>query len=252
MLIFQAINMEPDRSTMISLFGEDHHDSDEEIIRYQRDMKRRIHDALGSDSESTKSSDILEIEYTDISDNEDDMGSTPQPTKNDKPDQSKHFQETKHMTSQSIRKIEMVRTKEKTIDQKKALAQYRRQMAAKITKCQVQNNIQLHDSIILVNKLGQPVEINEDDIVKDESKIMQEADKTIQSKGIAETIMPFIHYRLDNSKKTLGRAREESVESIQQPVTIAASNKIPVITNTTMSRKERRQRWYQKKVSKSS
>lgn len=237
---------------MVSLFGEDHYDSDEEIIRYQRDMKRRIHDALGSDSESTESSDVLEIEYTDISDNEDGMGFTPQHTKNGKPDQSKSFQETQCMTTQAIGKMEMIRTKEKTIDQKKALAQYRRQMAAKVTKYQVQNNIQLHDSIILVNNLGQPVELKEDDVVKDANKIMQEADKVIHGKGVVGTIMPFIPHYLDNSKKTLGHAREEPIENIQQPVTTASDNKIPVITNTTMSRKERRKKWYQKKVSKSS
>lgn len=234
---------------MVSLFGEDHYDSDEEVIQYQRDMKRRIHDALGLDSESTENSDILEIEYTDISDNEDGMGLThitPQHPKNGKQDQSKNFHETKHVTTQSIGRIEMIQTREKTMDQ------YQRQMAAKITKCQVQNNIRLHDSIILVNKLGQPVELNEDDIVKDESKMMQEADKAILGKGIAETIMKFIPHRLDNPKKTLGRAREEPIENIQQPITTAAGNKIPVITNTTMSRKERRQKWYQRRVSKPS
>lgn len=43
------------------------------------------------------------------------------------------------------------------MDQKKALAQYQRQMAARITKYQTQNNIQLHDLIVLTNKFGQPV-----------------------------------------------------------------------------------------------
>ncbi|CAH1731681.1 unnamed protein product [Aphis gossypii] len=196
--------MEQNKLIMVSLFGEDHYDSDEETIQFQQNMKHRIHDAFGSDSESAENSDILEIEYTDISDDEEGIGHhhiIPPDTRDNNKDKPKSFHEAKHIATQSVGRLQVIQTREKPVDQKKALAQYQRQIATRITKCQIQNNIRLHDSIVLTNKFGQPVKLDENDIVKDENKMIQEADKAIHGKNIIDTIMQFIPHQPEKNEE---------------------------------------------------
>ncbi|KAF0683212.1 Uncharacterized protein FWK35_00037554, partial [Aphis craccivora] len=178
--------------------------------------------AFGSDSES----DVLELGHTDISEDEGDLELSDmihQKTRNDNENKYKELNEAKNMVVQSVKKMQIIQRREKTVDQKKALAQYQRQIAARITKGQAPNNIQLPESIIITNEVGQPIYLNEVDIVKNEREIMQEADRAIH----------------------------EPEEPFRQKLQLIAPNTnmaVPRNETIKLSRREIKRKWYKKKT----
>uniref|UniRef100_A0A2S2NAH5 Uncharacterized protein n=1 Tax=Schizaphis graminum TaxID=13262 RepID=A0A2S2NAH5_SCHGA len=247
LLIFQAINMEPDRLKMTSLFGEDHYTSDEELVQHQQSMKRRLHEAFGSDSES----DVLELEHTDISEDEGELELSDmihQKTRNNNENKCKELNEAKGMVVQSVKRMQIIQPREKTVDQKKALAQYQRRIAARITKGQTQNNIQIPESIIITNEVGQPIHLNEVDIVKDESEIMREADRAIHGKHIIETLIQVIPHQHEKTKNL--REPEEPFRQDSQMIAPNTNMEVPRNETIKLSRRERKRKWYKKKTAK--
>lgn len=141
-----------------------------------------------------------------------------QKTRNDNENKYKELNEAKNMVVQSVKKMQIIQRREKTVDQKKALAQYQRQIAARITKGQAPNNIQLPESIIITNEVGQPIYLNEVDIVKNEREIMQEADRAIHGKHIIETLIHVIpHQHQRNKKSTRARGTIQTEVTTDRP-----------------------------------
>jgi len=184
--------MDPIRVKIVSLFGEDHYTSDEELLQHHQGLKRRLYEAFGSGSEIEESCDMLNLEYSDISDDEE--NSTRQQPADQKPIKEtklNSMDRTGGIVTQTIGRIQVIKPRQKTVDQAKALAQYRRQVAAKITKYRTQANILLPESIVITDSIGQTVQLKETDIIKDEKEVIQQADRAILGKSIVSKL-PYI------------------------------------------------------------
>jgi len=264
--------MDPIKAKIVSLFGDDHYSSDEELLQHQQGLKRRLYDAFGSDSEPEESSDMLNLEYTDISDDEEKTDTVNKMTLSS-------MDSTEEIVTQTIGRIQVFERRPKTVDQAKALAQYRRQVAAKITKYQTQADIRIPESIMITNSSGQPVQLNETDIIKDEKEVIQQADRAILGKSIVDATLDVMHnqHRIQGdtlyqdliSKNTeqseLVKSTERStttgipqyktvytkpVQPIQQVNdTLSTTSTISTHSVTRISRKERKRNWYKKKTS---
>jgi len=119
------------KDKIIALFGEEHLESDEKFLETERQLKQRLKNTFGSDSEEDNPSltDSIELSCSDIEEEEEEEEEEPTNMTNNR------------ITVQTQADVCLVR--------KKALAQYQRQVAACVTRQQNKKPIHLPPHIVV-------------------------------------------------------------------------------------------------------
>lgn len=151
------------------------------------------------DSEPEEPTDILDIEYTDISEPASEPASDSHDDRVNKELVKKieSFQNSNKsidkLTTQPIGRIQVTNRKPKTVNQAKALAQYSRKVTARVDKCKGSVPIQIPYPTIITDSAGRPVQLAETEVVHNEKEIIQQADQAIFGKNIVDVALDLIH-----------------------------------------------------------
>lgn len=145
------------KEKIIALFGEEHLESDEEFLYAERQLKQRLRNAFGEDSEddNTSLTDVMELSCSDIEEEE------------EKP------------TNISVNRITTQPQPEDCLAHRKALAQYQRQIAACVTRQHIKKPSQLPPHIIarreggdIRSPLKEDIFLNEEELVRTTERMM--------------------------------------------------------------------------------
>jgi len=200
------------KNKIITLFGEEHWESDEEVLEAERHLKQKLKRAFGSDSEEDKSSlsDVMELSCSDI-------------------------EEEEEPTNISINRIVTQPQQEDDIAYRRALAQYQRQMAARVTRQPTDEPIQLPKHIVARRTEGELKRPHQEDTIMSEEELFRTTERMIYGRTlqqVTEEILDKVQYQ-----------PSQAVPIISSPAIQEASiSKAPSTTSgDPRSRKEKRQ-----------
>lgn len=220
------------KKEIVDLFGEEHLESDEEILEAKRQLKKRLRNAFGSDSEEDDQPliDVMELSCSDI-------------------------EEEEAPTNIAINRVTVQPKPEDYLAHKKALAQYQRQMAACVTRQTREKPIQLPPHIIARRTDGNIRGPLKEDTVQSEEEIFRTTERMIYGRTLQQVTEEILakstaQPHVDQTKSTIQPHIVQAVSVVQQQHVIPPIQTIAP-SGVKRSRKEKRmeakKKWFLKK-----
>lgn len=216
------------KSKVIELFGEEHWESDEEIVEANSQLRRRLKRAFGSDSEEDNPSlsDVLELSCSDI-------------------------EEEEEPTNVTVNRVTVQPQQEDCLAYRKAMAQYQRQMAARVTRQPAEEPIQLPAYIIAQRTEGDMRRPRQEDTIVSEEELFRTTERMIYGRTlqqVTEEILDKVHYQPRQAMSTIippGNPPVQGASTLDPPSTTSGGNK-----SRKERRKEAKKQWFLKKKMK--
>lgn len=216
------------KSKVIELFGEEHWESDEEIVEAESQLRQRLKRAFGSDSEEDNPplSDVMELSCSDI-------------------------EEEEEPTSVTVNRLTILPQKEDCLAQRKALAQYQRQMAARVTGQTAKAPIQLPTYVIAQRTGEDKRRPSQEETIASEEELFRTTEKMIYGRTlqqVTEEILVKIHHQPRQAVSTISPLTQPSVlgaSTLDLPNTMTGGHR-----SRKEKRKEAKKQWFLKKKMK--